>query len=381
MKRRLRSVCGEAGLLLELSGRVRILYGIAGDGLGHAVRSRVVIEALLREHDVRIVASGHAHEYLAGRFPEADELWSLGSGEAAERGDWETNVPSLAEAVTRWPRDVRDLYATAEAFRPHAVITDCESFVALFAIRHSLPLISIDHIHAIDRCRHDPGLLRGHEAELWRSRNLVGAKVPNATHYVITTFFYPLLLEPRTTLVPPILRPEILEASPEVGDHVLAYLPPGQEPLAAALLATGIPCRIHGLRQSLQEDVVEGSATYRSPSEPTFIDDLRTARAVVAYGAFTLLSEAIYLGKPAFVVPSRGHFGHLLNALYLQKLGYGTYAEELTPAAFEAFLDQLPAYRAAVAGYSQDGNIAALETIDRVLTEAAGRNRAAGTRR
>lgn len=355
---------------------MRILYGIAGDGMGHAVRSRVVIEELIREHDVRIVASGRACEYLAGRFPEAHEIWSLGAGEPAEQRDWETNVPGLAESVTRWPSNVRELYRAAEAFDPHAVITDCESFVALFAIRHSLPLVSIDHIHAIDRCRHDPGLLWGHEAELWHSRDLVGAKVPNASHYIITTFFYPLLLEPRTTLVPPILRPEILEARSEPGEHVLAYLPPGQESLAAGLAQLGARCRIHGLqREPHEDDVVDGALTYRGVSEDAFIDDLRTARAVVAYGAFTLLSEAVYLGKPTLVVPSEGHFGHLLNALYLQKLGYGRYEPELTPAAFEAFLERLPAYAEALAGYRQNGNAAALETIHRVLAETAARKR------
>jgi uncharacterized protein (TIGR00661 family) len=292
------------------------------------------------------------------------------------------NVPDLAEAVTRWPTNVRDLYDTADGFGPDAVVTDCESFVALFAIRHGLPLLSIDHIHAIDRCRHDPGLLRGHEAELWRSRDLVGAKVPNASHYIITTFFYPLLLEPRTTLVPPILRPEILAARSEPGDHVLAYLPPGQERLATSLVETGVSCRIHGLRPKLRTDAVEGSVTFRAFDESVFIDDLRTARAVVAYGAFTLLSEAVYLGKPSLVIPSAGHFGHLLNALYLQKLGYGQYEPELTKPALDGFLGRLDEYREGLARYDQDGNRAALDTVQRVLAETAtARRRTAGVRR
>ena len=36
---------------------------------------------------------------------------------------------------------------------------------------------------------------------------------------------------------------------------------------------------------------------YRPFSEAGFIEDLRTAR-VIAGGNFTLLSEAVYLGKP-----------------------------------------------------------------------------------
>ena len=44
---------------------LRVLYGVNGEGMGHATRSHVVIEALLAAgHDVRVVASGAAFRYL-----------------------------------------------------------------------------------------------------------------------------------------------------------------------------------------------------------------------------------------------------------------------------------------------------------------------------
>ena len=39
---------------------MRILYGVNGEGMGHATRSRVVIDALIENHDVRVVSSGIA---------------------------------------------------------------------------------------------------------------------------------------------------------------------------------------------------------------------------------------------------------------------------------------------------------------------------------
>ena len=52
---------------------VKILYGVAGEGNGHAVRSRVVIEHLKKKHKVRIVAAAKAHCYLS-RFFKIDEI-------------------------------------------------------------------------------------------------------------------------------------------------------------------------------------------------------------------------------------------------------------------------------------------------------------------
>ena len=227
---------------------MRILYGIAGDGLGHAVRSAVVIAELVGQHEVRLVASSGAYDYLSERFPAQHEVWELTTMPDSGPHEWETAVSELTAAVSRWPAPAREVYRRALAFKPDVVITDCESFATLFALRHSLPLISIDHIHAIDRCRHDPGLLRGHEGDLWTSRQMVGTKVPNAAHYVITTFYYPLLLEPRTTLVPPILRPEILAARPERGDHLLVYQSTPVSPrLTEALAASGCESLTAGL--------------------------------------------------------------------------------------------------------------------------------------
>ena len=56
---------------------MRILYGVAGEGMGHATRSRVVVDDLIEEHDLRLVASSDAHTYLAEHFPAANDVWDL----------------------------------------------------------------------------------------------------------------------------------------------------------------------------------------------------------------------------------------------------------------------------------------------------------------
>ena len=47
---------------------MRILYGVVGEGMGHAMRSAVVLEHLVsRGHEVAIFVSGRAAEYLSAR--------------------------------------------------------------------------------------------------------------------------------------------------------------------------------------------------------------------------------------------------------------------------------------------------------------------------
>jgi uncharacterized protein (TIGR00661 family) len=63
-----------------LRAMARILYGVAGEGMGHAIRSRVVIDHLARSHDVQVVVSGRAHDYVKARERDrlgVNRIWGL----------------------------------------------------------------------------------------------------------------------------------------------------------------------------------------------------------------------------------------------------------------------------------------------------------------
>ena len=42
----------------------KILYGLAGDGLGHAFRSKAVIDELKKKHEIIIISSQNAYHFL-----------------------------------------------------------------------------------------------------------------------------------------------------------------------------------------------------------------------------------------------------------------------------------------------------------------------------
>ena len=118
-------------------------------------------------------------------------------------------------------------------------------------------------------------------------------KLPGCRHYVVTTFFRPPLRKPRTTLVPSLLRPEILAAAPEPGEHLLVYqTAEGNEALPGGARRVGPPVPRLRLAPRPRGGRREGNLLYRPFSEAGFIDDLRTARGVLAGGGFTLMCEA-----------------------------------------------------------------------------------------
>ena len=110
-----------------------------------------------------------------------------------------------------------------------------------------------------------------------------------------------------------------------------------------------------------------GDLWLRDFSEEGFVEDLQSCRGVVATGGFSLMSEAVYLGKPFLAIPIRKQFEQILNSLYLQDLGYGEYHRVLTPRAVERFLDRLDDYARNLTKHHQDGNTAMLSALDALL--------------
>ena len=77
-------------------------------------------------------------------------------------------------------------------------------------------------------------------------------------------------------------------------------------------------------------------------SDTLRVDDLRTARAVLAGGGFSLMSECVHLRVPLYSVPIEGHYEQILNARYLESLGYGRHGERFDREGIMDFLQILP---------------------------------------
>ncbi|HEY7150193.1 MAG TPA: glycosyltransferase family protein [Solirubrobacterales bacterium] len=361
----------------EPETRLRILYGVNGEGMGHATRSEVVIHSLLAGHDVRVMASGAAFRFLADRLPRVDEIF--GPTFAMEEGEirrWATVRQNLRLATHELPETVRHWIDEVDDWEPDVVVSDFEPLTGVYARLARTPLIAVGNINMLDRCRHDREIIGEDREDFLLARTVAHSMVPGAVEYIVTTYFRPPVARGGTTLVPPIVRPEIVNARPERGDHLVVYSS-GDEALIEALRSARIRCLVYGMRGGPEEAVTDGNLELRPRSNEGFIEALRTARGVVAGGGFSLLSEAVYLGKPILSVPLRGQFEQTMNARYTERLGYGVSAPTPTPELVGDFIERIPEFERALAGYEQSGNSIALQAIeDRALGAAAAAPRA-----
>ncbi|HLK39349.1 MAG TPA: MJ1255/VC2487 family glycosyltransferase [Polyangiaceae bacterium] len=361
---------------------MRILYGVVGEGMGHATRSQVVCEHLVaRGHEVKIVVSGRAHAFLSRAFRDVVEIRGLTIRYVDNRMDRDG---TLAQNVLAAPgliaTNVSAYFDKVARFRPHVVISDFDSFAYLFAKRHGVPILSIDNQQIISRCKLGKFAKQGARVDYQMIKAFVRAKLPGCDHYVITSFFQPPIRKKyakTTTLVPPILRRPILEAksSARAASHVLVYQTSTSDGALLDELARvkGVDFVVYGLRKN----GVRGNCVLKEFSEQGFVADLASARAVVCNGGLSLIGEALYLGKPIFSVPVHNQYEQLLNARYLEEMGYGLCADRIQAELLRLFLSEAHKYAGRVARHRQDGNQELFCAVDRLLERFArdGRKR------
>lgn len=347
---------------------MNILYGVPGEGMGHATRSKVVIAHLLEQgHDVCVVSSSRAYQLLARTFP--GRVHEIRGFHLAYKGLTVSKSRTASLTLRTAPenllvnfRKYRELLCDMDF---DLIISDFESFSYFFARWKRLPVISIDNMQIIHRAQLDVPVPAAERGNLAVARQIVRAKLPRCQHYFVSTFFPLPLTKPNTTLVPPIIRPEILATRASTGQHVLIYQSATNQKDLVPLLQS-MPeqkFRVYGFNR----EETHGNVQLKAFSEQGFIDDLASARAVVTNGGFSLISEAVYLRKPICAVPIPAQFEQFLNAAEVQQQGYGRHFSTLSADNIKAFLYDLPNFEKALGSYQQDGNTDLFRQLDAAL--------------
>ena len=122
-------------------------------------------------------------------------------------------------------------------------------------------------------------------------------------------------------------------------------------------------CCIYGFNKEKED----GNLHFREFNENQFFKDFESCKAVVSNGGFTLISESIYLKKPIFCIPVKKQPEQTVNAMYIEKLGYGEFHESLTKENFEMFLDELEVYRKSLSSFKHNGNQKILDALDKAI--------------
>lgn len=322
----------------------RIFYSLCGEGLGHAIRSAVVIEYLIKEgYDLIVFASDRAYKYLNNKFDNIYEISGFNTVYENNQARYKkTFVYNMKDVPSDLKNNINKMYKLAKKFKPDLIISDFEFYANLLSHILGIPLLSIDNMHVITEANYSSPS-RYAKDKLF-AEAVVHAFIQKANRTLIYSYFYPPLKNPDTTqYVHPIIRDEIYSLKPKVKDHILVYQTSDSNLQLIELLKDNSDKKF--IVYGFHKDVSEGNVLFRSFTEKQLFEDFKDAQFVITNGGFSLITEALQLEKPVLSIPVNKQYEQILNAMYVDRLGYGEHHDVITQNILDNFLENVESYR------------------------------------
>ena len=328
--------------------RLRVAFVVQGEGRGHMTQALALGEMLrARGHsvDACVVGSSRRREvppFFARRIGCPVDAIESPAFVATASGTIRP-AATLLRAVRRAGRYGPSLDRIAAALdhsEPDVVVNFYEGLMGAYNLLRvaDVPVVAVAHqfMAGLPGYPHQPGQPM-QRAAMEAYTRLVGA---GATVRLALSF-YDAPDAPGVRVVPPLLRRSLFALADRPADgSVLVYL---MEPALLTTLAawsgrnTGVRLHVftdaepHDLSPSLRVHGLSGTA---------FLERMAVARGVVCTAGFESVSEAMWLGRPALMVPVPNHYEQRCNAADAEAAGAGIAASVLD---LDPLLDRLDA--------------------------------------
>jgi uncharacterized protein (TIGR00661 family) len=353
-----------------------IFYGMSGEGRGHAIRARTVVEALRHRHRIVLFAPDCAHALLAPLYAGTDvRVVQIPGLHFVYSKPGRVGLVGTLAASLRYAHNTGDhveaLRPEFERERPDLVIADFEPLLPRAARDHGVPFVSFDHQHylVVNDLSSLPFPLRQQAALI---APFVRALYDWQAATIVSSFYKPPLKRRYrdATQVGVLIRPELFGLRPQRGRHLLVYLRRFERSdLMQALAACGRDVEVYGLGARPPE----GRLRFHDIDNQRFLAHLAGCDAVVSTAGNQLVGEALFLGKPLLVMPEQRNFEQAVNGFFLQQRGAGWCERgEITAARLGAFLEQTDELRAHIDPQSVCGNADAVAALERHLPRDEG---------
>ena len=321
-----------------------IFYCVAGEGMGHATRSEVVINELLKKNKIVIFSYDRAYEYLKKRFKVKvlDIVEIIGLNFTYEDNEFKVGKSIINERkkfdklITKnFPKYLKYI----AKYDPFLIITDYEPVSGTLARFLKIPLITIDNMNFFTK-----GVIQKEFEKNWQvkfTRSIVGLK--GDYNFIVSLFKIPLRKKfaSNTSFIGPLLRKEIINTKPKKKDHILVYQTSKSNiSMFKILKSTHQKYIVYGFNKEKKEEKI----IFKKPSVKGFAKDLASSKGIITNGGFSLICEAIYLNKPIYSIPVKNQIEQILNAYYLKKAGIAASSEEINIIDLNKFLRNLDEY-------------------------------------
>lgn len=283
---------------------MRILYGVQGTGHGHISRARVVLPKLREIAEVDVLISGYNfHLDLDGEVQYKARGISLTYD---SKGSVDFLETALKLQPVKFIQDVQSVPVDEYDF----IVNDFEPVTAWAAQNAGKACVAISHQAAFA----SPNVPRP------TKKSVVAESVMKHfapfTHAIGSHYLrYDDFIEP------PIIRKQIKDLNPTLGDHITVYLPAFDHETLASIFKQIRNVEWHIFSPNCENEYRKSNVWVRPVGKESFLQSFESCLGVISSTGFETTSESLYLGKKLLTVPIKNQYEQLSNAAALEKLG------------------------------------------------------------
>lgn len=346
--------------------KAKILYGVCGIGMGHTYRQLPLLDSLAAEAEIVLFAYGESLEFYSKHFFGKANVHVLrvsvpfyvGNSKGLDMVETRRRIQAdHKRGIHHW-RINMEARSRAQALigKPDLAISDYCPVTAQYAYAHGCPLVTIDQ---------QSKYLAGDYTEVLGGTTCLDEVerlrffFPQADLRIACSFFQveknPEAKE-EVTILAPIIKPAIVDLKERrramaQTNSVLVYISSQRDfvqPLEEVLqvLSAAPEFRFTVFVKELPEALVQAAPAnvkLRRHGDPRFLDHLAECKALISTGGHSLVSEVMYLGIPAYLIPL-SVYEQQVNSHVVGRNGFGVCAENVNVAELRSFLANLDCY-------------------------------------
>jgi uncharacterized protein (TIGR00661 family) len=332
---------------------MKVMIGVCGIGFGHSMRQREVAERLRSEgHDIEVVSTPALTPLFRALGFKSHDVW-LPIIPGSKRGisihrSITSNLCSLGPGVMAY-LDLRGWLRDHGV--PDVFVTDYEPNVARLAYHFQRPLISIDQQSKFRFFDFEP--IGGFNQSEERAR--LTFLFPQVTHNFIISFYRIASQRREISVIPPILpralRTKTLLARDLVLVYFSNYLGQGQTRSLSSIAALfsnhpHLTFHVYLHPREYDRNTISdfGNVSFLAFDRNAFLEDLCSSRCVIANAGHNLISEALWLERPLFVMPLNTYDQHYCGQV-IEYHQFGMCRPHLSPETLDSFLGRQDIFR------------------------------------
>ncbi|AKD57785.1 glycosyltransferase family protein [Spirosoma radiotolerans] len=339
---------------------MRVLFLIQGEGRGHLTQALSLAQILqMAGHDVigaivgitaqRTVPTFFSEQFSAPISPVFSPGLVYNAGTNALE-PFKTTVQAIQSMRPFW-RSLKQVRDHIDTQRPDVVVNFYEMLggMTYALLRPSVPMICIAHQYMAFH----PDFQRPKGQWFYRQAFKFNTLLTCfGAQELLALSFDKQANEPqkRLRVVPPLLRREVTELKPKT-----AGTDASKEFLLAYVTQPGLKVELekaHQQRPDVRMDafhsdasgpdqLIDDTLTYHAIDGKRFLEFMARCKAIVTTAGFESVCEALYLGKPALMIPQPNHYEQACNAIDSQRAGVGIASDRFD---LNQLLDYIPRY-------------------------------------